>query len=73
MALTERPWEDLHHRSLFLQDEERAENQLQNLASKNHVDTPESTLDSQSPLSKGNLGNISKTISIDIFVNPIII
>ena len=28
MAFTNRPWEDLHHRSSFLQDHEELENQL---------------------------------------------
>ena len=66
MALTERPWEDLHHQSSFLPDKERVANQLRNL--KNHVDTTESTPNSQNPLSEGNLGNMSKTISIDISI-----
>ena len=71
MTYTERPWEDLHHRSTCLPDKERVENQLRTL--KDHVDTAESTLDSQNPLAKGNLSNISKTISIDVSIKPIVI
>lgn len=69
MALTEQPWEDLHHRSSFLPNQERVEKQIQVLTSTHIVDTPSVSPNSQPTSSKGNLGNISKTISIDISVN----
>lgn len=40
MALTKQTWEDLHHRSSFLLDQERVGKQIQVLASIHIVDTP---------------------------------
>ena len=68
MALTKHPWEDIHHRSSFLPDQERVEKQIQVLSSTHIIDTPSVSPISQPTSSKGNLGNISKAISIDISV-----
>lgn len=68
MADGDQPWEDMHHHLHFLPYEERVENILQNLFYSDTVSQPMYPIMTTSSLSEGNLGNILKTISIDISV-----
>ena len=68
MALIESPLEDSHHHSSFLLDKEILEKQLHNPI--DYVNIVGSIFDSPNPSSEGTLGNISKTISIDISIKP---
>jgi hypothetical protein len=68
MNLQDKPWEDFHHRSSFLPLGEKKETQIQTLVSTDIQDPSLLPSTSYPILSEGNLGNISKTISIDISV-----
>jgi hypothetical protein len=70
MTLQDKPWEDSHHRSSFLPFGEKKETQIQTLISTDIQDPSLLPSTSYPILSEGNLGNISKTISIDISVKP---
>jgi hypothetical protein len=67
---SERPWDDMHHRSYFLPSLERIEqDEFRSTLSEiiNHVVFP---LDMHSIYSEGNMASISPTVSIDISHNP---
>jgi hypothetical protein len=70
MNLQDKPWEDSHHRSSLFPFGENKETQMQTLTSTD-IQYPSLLPSTSYPiLFEGNLGNISKTISIDISVKP---
>ena len=68
MMLSERPWEDNHHRSSVLSTPSEEEFPLKIEAFVNGKDKSHSPSTSYGVSSEGNLSNISKTITIDISV-----
>ena len=62
--------EELHHRSYFLPDLSRIENQEFHMRLSDDVDTPINPLPREGIFVEGNMENISTTISINISVNP---
>ena len=62
--------EDLHHRSYFLPELSKIENQEFCLRLSEDVDTPINPLPREGMFAKGNMANISATIPINISVNP---
>ena len=62
--------EDLHHRSYFLLELSRMENQEFHLRLLENVDTPINPLPREEMFAEGNMANISATIPINISVNP---
>ena len=68
MALSERPWEDNHHRSSILPS---LNEEIPPLASTATEDGPTHSPSTSYVISiEGNLSNISKTITIDISIKP---
>ena len=61
--------EDLHHRSYFLLELSRIENQEFHMRLSDDVDTPINPLPREGMFAEGNMENISATIPINIFVN----
>ena len=70
MSLSERPWEDLHHRASFLPDLTTVEKDIQSIISTDIVPHPQTPILVKDVFSEGNLANISVTMSIDISVKP---
>ena len=68
MTLSERPWEDNHHRSSILPPLDDEDPPLTSMATE--VGSTHSPSTSYGISIEGNLRNISKTITIDISVNP---
>ena len=68
MTLSERPWEDNHHRSSVLPPLNEEDPLLISMATKDGLTRSPST--SYGISTEGNLSNISKTITIDILVKP---
>jgi hypothetical protein len=68
MVLSERPWEDNHHRSSILPPLNEEDSSLTSTATEDGPTRPPSTSSHLS--TEGNLSNISKTITIDISVKP---
>ena len=62
--------EDLHHRSYFIPELRKIENQEFRLRLSEDVDTPINPLPREGMFSKGNMANIFATIPINISVNP---
>ena len=62
--------EDLHHRSYFLLELSKIENQEFHMRLLDDVDTPINPLPREGMFVEGNIENISTTIPINIFVNP---
>jgi hypothetical protein len=68
LSVDDLPWEDLHHRSSFLPKDDAFENDFSSIFTAEYVkDAQDPTKHSDSEL---NLGNISRTIPIDISVKP---
>ena len=65
------PWEDLHHRFSFLPEIDNFENDFSSIFTTDYVKETQNPL--QHPDSELNLGNISRTVPIDISVKPGII
>ena len=65
--------EDLHHRSYFLPELSRIENQEFHVRLAGDVDIPINPLPREGIFAKGNMANISVTIPINISVNPNIV
>ena len=63
-------YEDLHHRSYFLPELSRIENQEFHMRLADDVDTPINPLPKEGIFSEGNMANIFVTIPINISVNP---
>ena len=71
LCVDELPWEDLHHRSSFLPKSDRFENDFSSIFTTEYVKDAQNPM--KHPDSELNLGNISKTIPLDISVKPGII
>ena len=71
LCVDELPWEDLHHRSSFLPESDRFENYFSSIFTTEYVKDAQNPM--KNPDSELNLGNISKTIPLDISVKPGII
>lgn len=71
LSIDDLPWEDLHHRSSFLHEIDHFENDFSSIFTTDYVKEPQNPL--QNPDSELNLGNISRTVTIDISVKPGII
>eukprot|EP00253_Pinus_taeda_P024659 PITA_24659 len=65
------PWEDLHHQSSFLPELDHFENDFSSIFTADYVKEPQNPLKHSD--SELNLGNISRTIPIDISVKPRVI
>ena len=71
MMMSERPWEDHHHRSSILPMPSDEDVPLKRKAYPfNGKDTSHSPSTSYGVSSEGNMSNISKTITTDILVKP---
>ena len=68
MTLDEIPWNDYHHRSYFLPDPDKIENDFSTMFSPEMVDSPESPISVFQDKYKRNWGNISTPTTIDISV-----
>ena len=68
LCVDDLPWEDLHHRSLFLPKNDRFENKFSSIFTTEYVKEPQNQMKHLD--SELNLGNISRTILIDISVKP---
>ena len=62
--------EDIHHRSYFLPELSKIENQEFHMRLSEYVDTPINPLPREGMFAEGNMENISATIPINISVNP---
>ena len=62
--------EDIHHRSYFLPELSRIENQEFHMRLAGDVDTPINPLPREGIFAEGNMANISTTIPINISINP---
>ena len=62
--------EDLHHRSYFLPELSRIENQEFHMRLSDDVDTPINPLPKEGMFVEGNMENMSATIPINISMNP---
>ena len=72
MSLEEMPWKNHHHRSSFLPPFHMVEDQVTSMVSSDIVLNPQSLILTRSVDSEGNLYNITKTMPVDISVNPYI-
>jgi hypothetical protein len=62
------PWDDNHHRSSFLPPLEEIHNDIHSVFTPDVTHSPQSPILTQDTLSKGNMGNISTMIVIDISI-----
>ena len=70
MSLDELPWDDLYHRSYFLPDLDRLENDFSSIFSIDYVEEPQNPMSILHLDSETNLGNIFATIPIYILIKP---
>ena len=68
--MDELPRDDLHHRSSFLHDLDKFENDFSFIFTIDYVEEPQNTISITNMDSEINLGNISTTIPIDISIKP---
>ena len=68
MCARDKICEDLHHRSYFLLELSKIENQEFHVRLSDDVDTPVNPLPREGVFAKGNMANISATIPINISV-----
>ena len=68
LCVDELPWEDLHHRSSFLPESDRFENDFSSIFTTEYVKDAQNPM--KHPDSELNLGNIYRTIPLDISVKP---
>ena len=73
ISLDEMPWKDQHHRSSILPNFHMVKDQFATTFSSDIVTNPQPLVLTIDVDFKGNLSNITKTISIDISVNPRVI
>src|SRR5271168_1479187 len=66
LCVDELPWEDLHHRSSFLTESDRFENDFSSIFTTEYVKDAQNPM--KHPDSELNLANISQTIPLDISV-----
>ena len=70
MSLEEMPWEDHHHRSSFLPPFHMIEDHFTSRVSFDIITNPQSLILTRSIESEGYLCNITKTMPVDISVEP---
>ena len=68
MSVNDLPWNDDHHRSSFFPDIQDVEDRLASLVPPEITSSPQNPILTHHVLSKGNMGNITATRSIDILV-----
>ena len=73
LSIDKLPWDDLHHRSSFLSELDKFENNFSSIFTADYVKELQSPISITNLDSEVNLGNISSTIPIDISVKPGII
>ena len=73
MNISERPWEDMHHRSSFLSNPYSLEVKPEIFYLDDDMERYQCPVQTHNMLSEGNLTNISKTIPINISIKPDII
>ena len=73
LSSNELPWDDLHHRSSFLPDLDKLENDFSSIFSINYVKEPQNPTSIIHSDSEKKLGNISTTRPIEISIKPRII
>jgi hypothetical protein len=66
LNIEESPWHDNHHHSSFLPSLDEIKKGIPYIFPTDIVNTPQSQILIEDTISKGNLGNISQTISVDI-------
>jgi len=71
LCVDDLPWDDLHHRSSFLPENDHFENDFSSIFTAEYVKEAQNPM--KHPDSELNLGNISQIIPIDISVKPGII
>ena len=70
LSMDELPWDDLHHRSSFLPELDRFENDFSSIFTIDYVKEPQDPIMITNSDSEINLGNISTIVPIDILVKP---
>ena len=73
LSLDELPWDDLHHRSSFLPDLDKFENDFSSIFTIDYVEEPQNPISITNSGFETNLGNISTTLLVNISVKPGII
>ena len=73
MCRRDKIYEDLHHRSYFILELSRIENQEFHMRMAGDLDTPINPLPREGIFAEGNMENISSTIPINISANPNIV
>jgi hypothetical protein len=68
LSIDDVPWDDNHHQSSFLMPLEEIHKDIRYVFPLDVTNSPQSPILTQDTLSKGNLGNISTTIVIDILI-----
>ena len=68
LSIYELQWHDLHHRSSFLPDLDRFENNFSSIFTVDYVKEPQSPISITNSDFEINLGNISSMVPIDILV-----
>jgi hypothetical protein len=66
LNIKESPWDDNHQHSSFLPILDEIEKDISSIFPMNIVNDPQYSILTQDKISKGNLGNITQTISVDI-------
>jgi len=62
------PWDDNHHHSYFIPSLDEIKKDIHSIFPDDVVDSTQSPILTQNNISKGNLGNISSMISIEISI-----
>ena len=68
LSVDELPWDDLHHRSSFLSELDKFENNFFSIFTADYVEEPQSPISVTNLDSEVNLGNLSSTIPVHISV-----
>jgi hypothetical protein len=68
LSINEEPWDANHHRSSFLHSLDDKEKDISSIFPIDIFDSPQYPILTQDTISKGNLGNISSTITTDISI-----
>lgn len=73
MASSERPWEDMHHRSYFIPQSGKVGIGVWDSLQTRCFNWCQNPIPSQDVYAKGNMANISRTMPIDTSVKPAVI
>jgi hypothetical protein len=68
LSILEAPWDENHHRSYFLPSLDDIEKYIFSIFPSNIVDSPQSPILTEDTIFEGNLGNISDTVTVEIFI-----